>query len=559
MNITNWEIGKRITAGFACVMLTMATLGLFAYVQTRAIEANARSITEHSLPGVYSIAQIKLNNLQRYSLMQEQIRSEDAAEMARLEAEGLTTKSATGGLIADYERTVYLEKDRQLLETMKTLRAPYVESLRLAGESARTLQNKRQAAEIFEKQVKPRYARLSESVDALIAFNKGQGDKTAEEIMDSVSRAQITFLIGIVLALGIAIATSILVGRSVSIPLERVVSHLGEISKGDLTKDVPAELQARGDEIGNLARAKQTMIVSLRQMTKEISGEIDALSASSAQLTRTSSQMTDGSRSASEKARSVSAAAEEMSSNITSVAAGMEETTTNLAYVAASTQEMTATIGEIAVNSERARGITADATRQAARITEQMNQLGLAAREIGKVTEAITEISSQTNLLALNATIEAARAGTAGKGFAVVANEIKALAQQTASATEDIKVRIRGVQTSTAQGVSEIEKVSQVIHQVSDIVNSIAAAIEEQATATKDIARNVSQASTGVQDANERVAESSLVSVAIATDIVVVHRAAADITSGSEHVSASASGMASMAEKLKVTVSRFKV
>jgi len=110
-------------------------------------------------------------------------------------------------------------------------------------------------------------------------------------------------------------------------------------------------------------------------------------------------------------------------------------------------------------------------------LAEQVHQLGQAAREIGKGTETINEISSQTNLLALNATIEAARAGSAGKGFAVVANEIKQLAQQTASATEDIKKRIGGVQSSTAGGIAEIEKVTQVIHEVSDIVSSIAAAM----------------------------------------------------------------------------------
>src|ERR1035438_8996897 len=170
---------------------------------------------------------------------------------------------------------------------------------------------------------------------------------------------------------------------------------------------------------------------------------------------------------------------------------------------------MTSTISEIAGNSEKARRITGDATQQAARITEQMNLLGQAAREIGKVTETITEISSQTNLLALNATIEAARAGAAGKGFAAVANEIKELAQQTAAATEDIKGRIAGVQSSAAGGISEIEKVSQVIHEVSDIVTSIAAAIEEQSTATKDIARNIAEASAGVQNANKRVSETS--------------------------------------------------
>ena len=143
-----------------------------------------------------------------------------------------------------------------------------------------------------------------------------------------------------------------------------------------------------------------------------------------------------------------------MSSNIETVAFGMEETTSNLAQVAVATKQMTSTISEIAQNSEKARRITDEATRQATRITEEINLLGAAAREIGKVTETITEISAQTNLLALNATIEAARAGSAGKGFAVVATEIKLLAQQTAAATEDIKNRIAGVQSATSTGIA---------------------------------------------------------------------------------------------------------
>jgi methyl-accepting chemotaxis protein len=356
-----------------------------------------------------------------------------------------------------------------------------------------------------------------------------------------------------------AIAGGVILARGIATPLGVVVAHLGRIAGGDLSENASAEFQARGDEIGTLARAKQAMIVALRTMIQEVSGGIEVLSSSSTELMASSTAMTAGSGHASDKAHSVSAAAEQMSSNITSVAAGMEQTTTNLAHVSSATEQMTSTIGEIAQNSEKARRITAEATQQAARITEQIDQLGAAAREIGKVTETITEISSQTNLLALNATIEAARAGSAGKGFAVVATEIKALAQQTAAATQDIKARISGVQSATEGGIAEIAKVSRIILDVSAIVGSIAAAIEEQSVATKDIARNIAQASAGVADANTRVEETSQVSREIAKDIVDVDQSAKQMAGGSGQVRASAGELSTVAEGLRMTVGRFHI
>ncbi len=374
---------------------------------------------------------------------------------------------------------------------------------------------------------------------------------------DTSSTVRIALIVGSLFAVAGAFFGVFLLTRGIATPLVRTVAHLDQIASGDLSKDTPSEMQARGDEIGALARAMQTMTVALRKMIQEVSSGIQVLATSSTEMTASSTQMTTGSRQASDKAHSVSAAAEQMSSNITSVAAGMEQTTTNLSHVASATEQMNSTIGEIAQNSEKARRITGEATRQAARITEQIDQLGIAAREIGKVTETITEISSQTNLLALNATIEAARAGSAGKGFAVVATEIKALAQQTAAATEDIKGRIAGVQAATASGIKEIEKISQVISDVSSIVSSIAAAIEEQSVSTKDIARNIAEASVGMNDANTRVAETSHVSREIAKDIVTVDQAAGEMAHGSDHVRTSAVALYAVAEGLRVTVSRF--
>jgi methyl-accepting chemotaxis protein len=361
------------------------------------------------------------------------------------------------------------------------------------------------------------------------------------------------------LALVISTILGVVVTRSIVKPLTVSIQQLGDVARGDVSHDVSQEYLERGDEIGLFANAMQTMSVSLRDILKDISGGIGVLSSSSSELSANSTQMSSGSREASGKVHGVAAAVEQMTTNVMSVASGMEQTSSNLSSVATATEQMTATIGEIAGNSEKARRITEDATRQAARISEQMNQLGAAAQLIGKVTETITEISSQTNLLALNATIEAARAGSAGKGFAVVANEIKELAKQTAAATEDIKARIAGVQSSAAGGITEIGKISQVIHEVTDIVASIAAAIEEQSAVTKDIARNISEASTGVRDANQRVSETSVATMEIAREIAGVDRATGQIADGSEHVKASATQLFKAAESLQNSVSRFRV
>jgi methyl-accepting chemotaxis protein len=188
-----------------------------------------------------------------------------------------------------------------------------------------------------------------------------------------------------------------------------------------------------------------------------------------------------------------------------------------------------------------------------------MQKLGQAAQEIGHVTETITNISAQTNLLALNATIEAARAGTAGKGFAVVANEIKELAKQTAEATEDIKTKIAGIQSSTGTAISDIGQITTVIRDVGSIVASIAAAIEQQANVTKDVAGNIAQASTGVREANQRVSQTAEVSKSIAHDIASVNAAVVDIRQGGQHVQSSALELSKLAELLGAQVAQFSM
>jgi methyl-accepting chemotaxis protein len=554
--MTNFKFGTRIGAGFGAIILIVFLLSAFAYGQLRSINRIATSITADSLPGVYNIGLIKNQMIYGYSLLLKHINANENAERESLNTEIERNIAAGSEMLGNYEKAITPSTDRKLFEALKTSQARYVENFSRVLELSQA--GKTGAAQsLFRTELDPAAKALFAAADAESSSNRSNADKASVDILATVNWASAGILICLAIAVGAALGIALFITRGVTGPLGVFVGHLAQIADGDLSHDAPAAFLIRGDEIGQLANTKQKMINNLRKIVQEISSGVQILSASSSDLLTSSGHVTSGSREASDKAHAVSAAAEQMSSNITSVAAGMEETATNLANVATATEQMTSTIGEIASNSEKARRITSEATRQANRITEQIDHLGQAAREIGKVTETIMEISSQTNLLALNATIEAARAGAAGKGFAVVATEIKALAQQTAAATEDIKARVAGVQSATQSGITEIGKVSLVIQEVSEIVGSIAVAIEEQSAATQNIARNISEASLGVRDANLRVSETSQVSREIAKDISAVDQAAGGMTTDSDLVRTSATELSTVAGKLKLSVAHF--
>jgi methyl-accepting chemotaxis protein len=354
----------------------------------------------------------------------------------------------------------------------------------------------------------------------------------------------------------LVVAFAFIASRTIAGQLAEAVSFAKSVADGDLSRTVDID---QSDEIGILAAELNRMAAHLREMLENISGGVKTLLTSSTGLSAISQQIADGSQQSSNKAQSVSQAAEQMNDNMTAVSSASEQTSANVQMVATAAEQMTATISEIAGNMEKGRRIADEAVDQAQNTSTQVGDLGRAMEDIGKVTEAIAEISEQTNLLALNATIEAARAGESGKGFAVVANEIKDLASQTADATQKIGGQISSIQIKTGDTVEKINQISAIIHDLYDIVNTVASAMEEQAAATREISSNVNQAAAGNEEVSKNVAQSTQVSASIAQAIHQVTQAAREMASGSSQVHSNAQDLSGLAELLNQMISRFRV
>ncbi len=194
---------------------------------------------------------------------------------------------------------------------------------------------------------------------------------------------------------------------------------------------------------------------------------------------------------------SVAASATRMQSTAQSLAAAAEQTNGQSSTVSAASEELSASVAEIARQITQSSRIVGTAVSEAQKSEQMVAALVSAAGKIGDVSKLIADIAGQTNLLALNATIEAARAGEAGKGFAVVASEVKSLANQTAKATEEIALQIKGIQDSSHSTAAAIAEIGKIITQVSEISTSISSAVEEQSAATREVSQNI----TGVTQA----------------------------------------------------------
>ena len=506
---TDQKIGVKLGAVFAFMLLTIVIIIGLGLTSTKKVHGSVEEIAK----GNYQKTLHALNASKAVQDISSSIRMlvllKDDGAMAQ---EKQKIERARGRYLEAMKRLEETEteaKGQELIKTAKELMVPASkannEVIQLALE-----RKQEQAIALLLSDAIPLTEKLQECFEKQVQFQKEHVDATYQESVGIYDRAKLVQIGAGTVAIILGLISLTLLTRNLTTRIGRVAETMSRVADGDLT--VQLRIYAN-DEIGELGKSINRMLDSTRSMIASISGTATELADSAHILSAGNEQIATSSEQVASQSSTVATASEEM-------AATSMEIAQNCSLAAESSRQgLELAVQGVAVVQQSVSGMNriAEKVKQSAATVET---LGSRSDQIGQIVGTIEDIADQTNLLALNAAIEAARAGEQGRGFAVVADEVRALAERTTRATQEIGQMIRVIQSETKgavasmqQGVDEVElgtrdaaksgealvNIRNQIDAVAQQINQIATAAEEQMATTTEITNNIQQITEVVQ------------------------------------------------------------
>ncbi|MEO3691259.1 methyl-accepting chemotaxis protein [Roseateles sp. DJS-2-20] len=411
------------------------------------------------------------------------------------------------------EATVHTTQGHAILTEVEATRAAYLAELDTFLQAIKQ-QDTATARSVLLERVRPRQLAYQGKIDAMVAFQEKLMEEDGEATVLTVQGVTALVLGAAVLGVVVAVVAGVLVTRSVTRPVQGVISTLKTVASGDLTVDAPIN---RSDEIGELQRNLVATIEALRHVVGEVRSGVESVTTASGQIAAGNQDL--------------SSRTEQQASSLQQTASSMEQLTSAVRQSA----DTARTASQLATQASDAVGRGGAAVDN---VVSTMEDISHSSRQVVDIIGVIDGIAFQTNILALNAAVEAARAGEQGRGFAVVAGEVRVLAQRSAEAAREIKALIGSSADKVEAGSRHVAEAGQAMSDILDQVRKVNDLITEIASTADEQSRGIDQINAAVTQMDQ-----------------VTQQNAALV----EESAAAASSLSQQAESLSRAVSAFQV
>ncbi len=543
---------RKLALNVVLALVIFCAVGLLSMQQYQNMEKGVHSLSDVNIPVLVGLQEMYAQGLQSGQATRNIMLNPDDSKAvenynAAVRDFGVACDRVTGNV--DGSEKGSLDEIRKVMNDVFELQN---NTIKLAVQG-----KKDEASGLLIKKVTPEWRTAKGKILELRKKREAEVSKIKEEIRSSNKSKQSIIVSILISGIVLYCLLAYVISSNIVRPIKFIHKSFEEIAEGNLFINIRES--DRKDEFGSIINDLYSTVDIFSGAIGKVAAGMIELSSTAETLESLSEKLHSNADETSRKTAGIDSEAKKVNADLKEAERSVEEASSSIDSIAAAAEELSSTISEIAGNSGNASSITARALVEAGTSTQSIGLLVSTVRDIAAITETINEISAQTNLLALNATIEAARAGEYGKGFAVVATEIKELANQTAHATEDIKVRIGSIQTTTDEVVKNIQTIQNVIDETNRLVSGMATAIDQQANVVRDVAGNIAMAAS-----QSRLAAGNLVkstsAVAVITDhIEGIRNETADTVSDINHVKEDSVKLARLSGQIEENVKYFKL